>query len=212
MSNTIEKPVANMQVCVMKKSELVAKLQDNKKKHDVILATAQAGYWELAKDRIESKKKKLDEAIKDLKSNVEFQLNKMTDKLEQKQVLPHSVSYTGFNFDNSINLPYPEDHSSDFDRAIRMMESSIYDTVALNEVEFDAYVLNNWSWKNQFKASNSMFVDTMRGRYGLKGLNDSVTASLMLSGTAGASGPAGQAGVGYENIIQDTLSKGVENF
>lgn len=51
----------------------------------------------------------------------------------------------------------PEDHTKDYDRAIRMLELDIHDTVRLAEAEFATYVQDDWGWKKQWATSNSAY-------------------------------------------------------
>jgi 5'-3' exonuclease len=41
--------------------------------------------------------------------------------------------------DNSWNLPYPSNYSSEYDKAIKMLELSVYDTVTVTKQEFNSY-------------------------------------------------------------------------
>jgi hypothetical protein len=177
MSNTHqeEKRFASMSEVVMKKDELLTHLIKNKAKHDVVLATAIAGYWDLAKAKIEEKQKKLLENVTEWKEECDREFTKYYAKIEAKEQLPSHVSLKMFGVDTNLGLVYPQDHSQDYDRAIRMMQASIYDEVELTVNEFDAYVLNNWEWKNNFLFSNSVYVAAARSKGGfVKGNNPSV--------------------------------------
>jgi hypothetical protein len=153
-----EPQFANMQVIVMKKEELINTLVENKAKHDVLLEAAIAGYWKLAQEKIDEKRKQLKTSVGEFVEDVETQLRRTESKINKKEVLPSSLSYDALNFSSHLNLVHPTSHGSDYERAIRMMKASIYDEVKLTEHEFDQYVLNNWSWKAQFVASNSSYV------------------------------------------------------
>lgn len=59
-----------------------------------------------------------------------------------------------------ISLPEPSDHTKDYDRAIKMLEMNISDTVMLSEQDFNNYVMDDWNWKQQFLQSNSMYSAT----------------------------------------------------
>ena len=47
----------------------------------------------------------------------------------------------------SLSLPTPSDHTSDYDREIRMLEMCDDPVVELSAHEFDMYVMDNWNWK-----------------------------------------------------------------
>lgn len=46
-----------------------------------------------------------------------------------------------------IALPEPEDHTSDYDRVIRMLEMDQRSSIELPEHEFAIYVMDQWDWK-----------------------------------------------------------------
>lgn len=56
-----------------------------------------------------------------------------------------------------IVLPVPEDHTSDYDRVIKMCEMSIDDVLEVEEQEFSEYVMDSWSWKKQWLLSNTQY-------------------------------------------------------
>ena len=60
----------------------------------------------------------------------------------------------GKNIRTVLSLPAPQDHTTDYDRAIRMLEMSVDDTVDIMAHEFDQYVMDNWQWKAQFLTTN----------------------------------------------------------
>lgn len=59
-----------------------------------------------------------------------------------------------------ISIPYPEDHTSDYDDAIDMLEMSVDSVVELDSDAFQAFYKDKWGWKNQFLASNSGYSRT----------------------------------------------------
>ena len=162
--NTEPSKYANMNEVVMKKDELLKALIENKAKHDVVLATAIAGYWDTAKAKLEEKQKKLSEQLADWKADADREFQKFYGKVDAKEELPSHVSVRMFAIDTSLGLVYPQDHSRDYDRAIRMMQSSIFDEVKLTTDEYDAYVLNNWEWKQNFLTTNTVYLNARKGR------------------------------------------------
>lgn len=57
-----------------------------------------------------------------------------------------------------INLPEPVDYTSEFDRAIAMIEWDEGATVTLDERDFQRFVLNNWEWNHNFLANTTAYV------------------------------------------------------
>lgn len=64
---------------------------------------------------------------------------------------------TGKPIRRAIELPEPEDHTKDYDRVIAMLEMSVDTEVILGSMEFDNYVLDNWSWKAFTAHVNAMY-------------------------------------------------------
>lgn len=61
----------------------------------------------------------------------------------------HDLS-RGRRIEQHIRLPEPEDHTGDYERILAMAVMSISDTVELSESEFAMYVMDQWSWKQDF--------------------------------------------------------------
>jgi len=51
----------------------------------------------------------------------------------------------------------PELHLDDYETAIKMLEASVEDEITLEPDDFDQLVLGNWSWKEQWAATNSRY-------------------------------------------------------
>lgn len=52
-----------------------------------------------------------------------------------------------------VHLPFPEDHTKDYDHIIAMVEMSVDDLFELNQNDFASYVLDDWAWKANFTQS-----------------------------------------------------------
>jgi len=52
-------------------------------------------------------------------------------------------------------LVQPKDQTKQYDRVIKMLEMSVDSVVKLTEQEFANYVMDDWSWMDQFLTSNS---------------------------------------------------------
>lgn len=56
-----------------------------------------------------------------------------------------------------VSLPVPEEHTSDYNRAIRMLEMELKNEVVVDEATFQCLVLDDWNWKHQFLTSNASY-------------------------------------------------------
>lgn len=59
---------------------------------------------------------------------------------------------------NYLELPAPEDHTDEYDRAIRMLELDSRDAIELNEQEFRQFVQDDWDWKQSWISSTRSYV------------------------------------------------------
>ena len=57
----------------------------------------------------------------------------------------------------SISIPAPIDQTKEYDRAIAMLKMSVDAEVLLSEQDFQCYVLDDWSWKQQFLTSSRAY-------------------------------------------------------
>lgn len=56
-----------------------------------------------------------------------------------------------------VNLQAPENHESDYTRALEMCDWELNDKVTLSEAEFRQFVQDEWGWKDQFESANMMY-------------------------------------------------------
>ena len=80
-----------------------------------------------------------EEALKGFKAAAISQLESLLNRLRQ-----------GKAANVSLHLPIPQDHTPDYDRAVRMLELHTEDTLCLTEHEFAKYVMDDWNWKREF--------------------------------------------------------------
>lgn len=78
---------------------------------------------------------------------------KMVEFLKEKAGLlamgyPHEVIVSDFP---------PENHTDDYNRALKMLEMSVDSTVELTEVEFRQLVEDEWNWRVTFKAASMKY-------------------------------------------------------
>jgi hypothetical protein len=147
-----------MNQVVIEKDKLLVVLKENKAKHDEILTEALKGYWDLATEKLQKKKKEFEAALKDVQDDFNHLISKVENRINEKEKFDDlMVVGLYFKYNKDLELKYPEDHSRDYDKAIRLVEMSAYDKISLNEDEFNRYVMNDWEWKSSFLVSNSAY-------------------------------------------------------
>lgn len=57
-----------------------------------------------------------------------------------------------------VHCPVPEDHTSDYDRSIHMLELHVENTVRLSEKNYRELVEDDWGWKQVWTASNTAYL------------------------------------------------------
>ncbi len=66
-----------------------------------------------------------------------------------------------------LSMPMPEDHTADYDRAIRALELHTERTVKLGERDTAQLIQDDWGWKNEWaKMSNRYANDVYTASYG----------------------------------------------
>ena len=68
-----------------------------------------------------------------------------------------TAAKAGKKFKPSITLPEPQDHTSDYDRAIAMLELSLDEELEISQRDFAQYVLDDWGWRADFIATASNY-------------------------------------------------------
>ena len=66
----------------------------------------------------------------------------------------------GLRYTTMKQLMQPVDQTREYDRVIRALEMSVDTKIELTEDEFSQYEMDDWSWKRQFLASNSLYTST----------------------------------------------------
>lgn len=56
-----------------------------------------------------------------------------------------------------VALVGPVSHAKDYQRVIAMLDASVDTHVMLEEHDFQQYVQDEWTWKEQFSASNALY-------------------------------------------------------
>lgn len=62
------------------------------------------------------------------------------------------------------NLPKPEYHRDDYDRALAMLNHETRDTVVLSETEYAELVLDQWQWKSRWFANTESYAAAANAR------------------------------------------------
>ncbi len=63
----------------------------------------------------------------------------------------------GSPIDMVLRLPQPEDHTTDYDTIIGMLEMSTQELVSLGPSEYRSYVQDKWDWSQRFAATNASY-------------------------------------------------------
>lgn len=68
----------------------------------------------------------------------------------------------GKEFNKFIQLEEPKDHTKDYNRIIKMLEMSVADEIEISESQFQMYVMDEWSWKDQFVTTSNQYTAGQR--------------------------------------------------
>lgn len=56
-----------------------------------------------------------------------------------------------------VQLPVPEDHSADYERAIRMLTMHTATTITLPESTYRQFYEDDWAWKERWAGTNASY-------------------------------------------------------
>jgi len=56
-----------------------------------------------------------------------------------------------------FGMPFPEDHTEDYDRVLMMLSMCTEAEIELSESQFAQYVMDDWGWKRDFLQSNANY-------------------------------------------------------
>ena len=144
-------------------------VQDNKEKHDSVLKGAIEGYWIDAESYLkETEKEKVDEInknhkdqLKKLRKTRKESLKIIKTNIKKDLELVSKRDRTkGFSYWQG---EYPEDHGDDYLGTIRRLELSVDNEIELETNEFDSYIRNKWTWRDQFLSSTKSYVSSYCG-------------------------------------------------
>lgn len=66
----------------------------------------------------------------------------------------------GHKINRLFALPEPEDHTADFDTALRMLEWEVEGEVELTRRDFERFVENRWEWAQSFATSTVSYIQS----------------------------------------------------
>jgi len=143
---------------------------------------------------MERLKVKTSDLIKVLKANrkkhiIEYKEAVRQYRLRAVEALKRELdkAINGKSFTTNISMTRPTSHEKDYDLIIKMLEMSVEEITILDHHEFNQFVMDEWSWKPNFRASTTYY-----GMSGTSGFSGS-------SGTSGASGTSGTSGISYKS-------------
>lgn len=91
----------------------------------------------------------------------ERQVEKMVEfkkELEKAISAAQEGRVTKWPVQNAYVLREPRNHVKEYDRTIRRLEMTIDKEMYLTLNDFDRYVMDEWSWKGEFAATNSAYI------------------------------------------------------
>lgn len=95
-----------------------------------------------------------DEHITIFDKAVEVYKERVIEELEKSL----ADARAGRKISRYISLPEPENHTADFDTAIKMLEWEQGDTIELERRDFMRYVENRWEWAASFAGNTQAYL------------------------------------------------------
>lgn len=101
---------------------------------------------EIVRNNREQHREIFEEALEGYRQKMIVHLNLMIEEIRK-----------GNRVEHSIRLPQPVDQTKEYDRAIKMLEMSVDKEVELDETSFANFIMDDWSWSDQFLMTNSNY-------------------------------------------------------
>lgn len=133
-----------------------------KAKRSAILDKIRANYKQHVADYAEAFEQYKVEITKTAELNREIYLADLSDLVQKVNVADitkdkpaHALMSTrGCNF-GSVRLPMS--HAKDYEQVIMMLEMEVADEIELEADQFSCYVMDDWSWKEEFRATSEFY-------------------------------------------------------
>lgn len=155
--------LASFDYVVVEKDKLLAKLKENRDRHDAIYQASVSGYWVQCQEKLDEKTAEFGKAIESVEKKFTLQRDEIVNGILGKDRPAIKDFYVGFTFGNHWSLPYPTNHIDDYQRVIDMLEFGVADKIQLTAQHFQAYVRNVWDWNGEFATSNLGYVKSITG-------------------------------------------------
>jgi hypothetical protein len=64
---------------------------------------------------------------------------------------------------STYHFVMPQNHAEDYDAVIDVLDMSVGEDIEISQVDFRRYARDEWEWKDQFTATNAMYVGASQG-------------------------------------------------
>lgn len=126
----------------VKKTEMIAKLKVNRKKHKEDYEEAKAEYKLCYMD-----------ALAEIKNSMKASLKSVDTLIKLEDLNRENLPDLHFPF----HLQAPINHLECYDSTLDMIEASVHDFIILTSSEFNKYYRDNWDWKDGFSSTVHMY-------------------------------------------------------
>lgn len=137
----------------VRRTEILDIIRQNYEAHKKAYQEAFDGYKIEAAECIASVKRKVLAALKDLETRVE-----KADRTKGEKPVPLTAIPVHFN------KAVPEDHSSEYEVVIRMLELQADDIIEIEQDRFECYVMDRWEWKAAFETQHLSYSNKLSAR------------------------------------------------
>lgn len=137
--------------------KLLETLKQNLDTHRKEYQESLLAYQSLAKERLHKLQRKAQQALADNFAAIERKIDRFDPESED-----HDLSDTVVLLNTlSFNLKVPQDHSRSYEVAIQMAEWEVEETIELTQDQFQAFVLDDWEWQQEFKFLNRSYTEAV---------------------------------------------------
>ena len=165
----------------LNREELIKTIRNNLQEHITEYMHAYNAYLQVCREWLSKTTLQLTQDIDESKSVLPPDISRYiannytyrgwVHNIKDKPMTSGELSFSGKLLDNEVfdiqgllnkaDLIAPENHVQDYIKILTMLEMSVDDVVSLTEVQFNQYVMDNWSWTNNFKHLNTTYLSAI---------------------------------------------------
>lgn len=137
---------------VVKRTELLTKLQENLERHVADYEEAMAGYKSVLLEKVDQAFEEAKKSLAERHEQVKTKIAKFNDADIAKQ-----RDYFTLIDSVSVEMKVPRSYAAEYESAIDIARWDVNENLELSYAEFTCFVRDEWDWKSGFDAVSMLY-------------------------------------------------------